>query len=166
MKHLLVYPLALVLVLANAAGADMGPKSGPGDLTWIMLVSISAVVILGGAVYALLTLDDDTDDPAATGIGGRLSHALTGEPLTGVRVLLYEDWTDAATPADRSGYFIAETLTDAEGAFSFTIEPGSYLILCNAEGYEKTDQRSVSVDEGETATLLIRLTPSVEAPPD
>ncbi|MBD3372654.1 MAG: hypothetical protein GF403_08070 [Candidatus Coatesbacteria bacterium] len=166
MKHLLVFPLALVLVLATAAGADMGPKSGPGDLAWIMLVSISAVVILGGAVYALLTLDDDTDDPAATSIGGRLSDALTGEPLAGVRVLLYEDWTDAATPADRSGYFIAETLTDAEGAFSFTIEPGSYLILCKAEGYEKTDQRSVSVDEGESATLLIRLTPLVEAPPD
>ncbi len=164
MKHLLVFPLALVLVLATTAGADMEPKSGPGDLTWIMLVSISAVVILGGAVYALLTLDDDTDDPAA--VGGRLSDDLTGEPLAGVRVLLYEDWTDAATPADRSGYFIAETTTDVEGAFSFTIEPGSYLIICNTEGYEKTDRLSVSVDDGETTTLLIRLTPLVETPLD
>jgi len=78
-------------------------------------------------------------------IAGFVYDAVTQQPIQGAVV--------TAVEAN------ASAVTDANGWFQISVEPGTYTVVANATGYYPAEQQ-VSVDENETVVVNFQLTPN------
>jgi carboxypeptidase family protein len=84
-----------------------------------------------------------TPVPGSPTIGGQVVDGQTRLPIVAATVSL--------SPGG------ASTLTDANGNFSFTVNPGTYTVTASAAGYGN-DSQTVTVSGGQKANLTFRLT--------
>lgn len=75
-----------------------------------------------------------TDD---TALAGTVTDAATGDPVAHATVTAEGDTAFAAT-------------TDADGAYRVAVNPGTYTVTAEADGYEPASVEGVTVGEGET----------------
>ena len=112
------------------------------------------VVVMGIALIGCLELFGPGPDdggggggPANGGIEGKVTDAITGEPVEGEDVT-----TDPPTRNPK---------TDSDGKYSMlSISPGDYTVEASKEGYDPNTE-DVTVESGEDAVADIELTPTV-----
>ena len=103
--------------------------------------------ILSASLLALFMLVPQSASAQANEITGSVTDAASGEALPGVNVVIVGTSQGAAT--------------NAEGDYSISVEPGQYDLRASFVGYESLE-KTVTVDEGEDATLNFALPPSAQ----
>jgi subtilisin family serine protease len=78
-------------------------------------------------------------------IAGFVFNAVTGEPIQGAVVTAVEANVSA--------------VTDENGWFQLSVEPGTYTVMAEAEGFYPAEQQ-ISVDENETVLISFNLIPT------
>lgn len=91
--------------------------------------------------YALFTIQ-----PANTRLIGQVTDAETGEPLIGAEVVISKGKTE-----------VNGTVTDINGNYSLSLEPGIYTIQCFYVGYVDQVIQDVQVSAGKVNRLDIKL---------
>ncbi len=79
-------------------------------------------------------------------IAGIVTDALTGQPIQGAFVEVTE--------------LNLTVVTDTNGSFSISVEPGTYHLVAWATGYQMSPPQEVTVDENETVFVFFALLPA------
>jgi hypothetical protein len=114
--------------------------------------TISILVLLAMAVIGSLGLMACGDQPGV--VEGTVTQASGGEPMAQTQVVIYgTKKAEEVTGLDvyQKGPLLQKQLTDENGRFSFSLEPGSYIIQVWIQGLEVAD-RMVKVKAGRTTT--------------
>lgn len=127
-------PLVLTPATATAAVQSFFERRA-GD--------VSALHVFGGPGAVPPVVADDYRERAemvvesATALAGTVTDADTGEPIA-----------QATVTADGETGFV--TTTDADGAYRLGVDPDTYTVTADADGYEPATITGVTVAEGET----------------
>lgn len=98
--------------------------------------------LIAGNLISLLSLSTTF----AQSLRGHVTDATTGADLPGVSILVQGSTTGA--------------ITDANGLYSLTLDPGTYTLRVSFVGYT-TQNQPVQVTTGSTTTLDVRLVESL-----
>jgi hypothetical protein len=135
-----------VIVLVNTLKKECAMKNS-FIKAGFLLILIAAAMGIGGAqcVEGLIGGPTDGQQGPTTGtILGKVTDKLTGDPIAGATVTT-DPSTQTKTTGSNGNYIISD------------VNPGTYIVTAEAEGYEPNSSDPVRVEAGDEKTVNIEL---------